>query len=110
MNYNTREMIKLYSLCTGNTNKASVLKILKLSPIFFEVEKGDNECLNYEGYQSNLLDIIDDIKKTENYPSEIEAVTPATIAAINRTERTIHQNRKQRVSKAVKETGRIAVM
>ncbi len=109
MNYNTREMIKLYSLCTGNTDQASIVKILRLSPIFSEVEKGDNDCLNYEGYQSNLLDIVRDIKEKMEYPSEIDVITPAMIAAINRTERALHQSKRQRASKAT-DSGKIAVV
>ncbi len=84
MNYNTRELIKLYSQCTGNTDRKDILRILSLSPIFNEVKKGTNECLNYEGYISNLLDIVSDIKLLESYPPEIERICPETIAAINR--------------------------
>jgi hypothetical protein len=84
MNYNTRELIKLYSKCTGNTNRQEIMKILGASPIFEEVKKGTNDCLNYEGYISNLLDIVDDIKSQGNYPPEIDCVCPDTIAAINR--------------------------
>jgi len=86
MNYNTREMIKLYSLCTGNTNRHEIIKILSMSPIFSEVKKGSNDCLNYEGYISNLLDIVDDLRGMAEYPSEIDLVRPDVIAAINRTE------------------------
>ncbi len=86
MNYNTKEIIKLYSLCTGNNNKHDIINILSKSWIFNEVKKGNNECLNYEGYIANLLDIVNDLMKSSDYPKEIENVTPEVIAAINRTE------------------------
>lgn len=86
MNYNTKEMIKLYSLCTGNTDKYDIINTLSKSPIFNEIKNGTNNCLNYEGYISNLLEIVADLKTNSDYPKEIDNVKPEVIAAVKRTE------------------------
>ena len=72
MNFNTKEMIKLYSLCTGNSNKQDIINILSKSQIYEIVKAGDNEAFNYEGFVCNLMDIVDDIKNQPVYPKEID--------------------------------------
>ena len=87
MNYDTKEMIKLYSSCTGNTDKRDIINILSRSSIYAEVAKGDNEAFLYEGFISNLLDIVDDLKEQGDYPEEIENITPEEIAKVMKARR-----------------------
>lgn len=110
MNYNTKEMIKLYSLCTGNEDKHDIINKLAKSWIYEEVRSGSNEAFAYEGFISNLLDIVDDLKTQSNYPKEIEMITPDVIAAVMRTRKYDEYNRLGLFEKLFKKSKKIAAL
>lgn len=110
MNYDTKEMIKLYSSCTGNTNKNDIINILSKSRIYAEVSKGDNEAFLYEGFISNLLDIVDDLKKQGDYPKEIESITPESIALVMRVRKEEASKRRSWWQKLFSKTKNVAAL
>lgn len=80
----------MYRRCTGNNDYSSIEQILSRAPFFEEIKTGTNECYLYEGYISNLLDLVRYIKSLgAEYPIELDKITPDVIAAVNRTQREV---------------------
>ncbi|MBR1670316.1 MAG: hypothetical protein IJ695_06415 [Butyrivibrio sp.] len=110
INKNIKDIIRLYSLCTGNADKKNIVRILEKSSVYKAIAKGDDECYNYEGYIANLFEIVADIKAQGDYPLELDKITPDVVAAVNRAEIDGIIQRKQLVKNIIKEANKIAVL
>lgn len=83
MNYNTKNIIQTYAIITGNEDKDDIQKKLMKSKVFREVKNG-NQTYLYEGYTANILEIVDELKKMDDCPSEILKITPDAVVITNR--------------------------
>lgn len=86
VNYNVRNVIITYSIITGNEDIKYILKILSESSIFRSLQDGERTFI-YEGYTSNLLDIMDELKMMKECPVEVYKITADMIRVVNRARR-----------------------
>ncbi len=73
--YRIKSIIAAYSAITGNQSLQSIMDTLKKSYTFNEVLKGDNEAINYDSTLCNLLDIVEELSRISDCPSEVSAIT-----------------------------------
>ena len=52
------------------------------------VKKG-NPVLMYEGYNANLLEIVDELKQQSDCPEDVRKITAENIAIVNRARRNL---------------------
>ena len=93
MNYNTKNIIQTYASITGNEDKNKILQILNRSTIFCEVRKG-NPIFLHEGYTANILEIVKELKQSDNCPKEVHKITPEAVVMVNRSRRLETESKK----------------
>ena len=81
--HNINHVMALYSIVTGIEDSAKILNMLSKTETFQHLQKGD-WILLYEGYISNFLEIVEELKRMEDCPKEILDITSSTIVMINR--------------------------
>lgn len=99
MNHNVKNVIFTYSAITGNENRNKIVETLNRSDTFRNLQKGDKVLL-YEGYTSNLLDIVEELKGMTDCPAEVHMITPEMVRVANRARRKKFGNRKLKLSSA----------
>ena len=93
MNKNMENIIRAYSAITNNHDKANIISTLSASEIFNEIAN-NNPTYLYEGYPSNLLEIVEELKANADCPAEIHKITEESIMQYNKKQRTIALSRK----------------
>lgn len=93
MNYNTEQVIITYSIITGITDRKKILKTLSKSMVFKGLIQG-SPALLYEGYVSNFLDIIEDLKGMKDCPEEVMKITEEMVDISERARYNKYAHRK----------------
>jgi len=91
MNKNVESIIKAYSTITNNHDIANIIDILSDSETFNEIAN-NNPAYLYEGYPSNLLEIVEELKQHENCPLEIFEITEESIVRYNKAQRALNSS------------------
>lgn len=94
MNYSTRNIIKTYSVITGNEDEKQIVRILSKSPTFMAVKKG-NPVLMYEGYSANLMEIVDELRQQNDCLEDVKKITAENIAIVNRARKNNTRSRER---------------
>lgn len=82
--YLEHEIVRYYSLCTGNLTKALIYNTLDESETFENIKAGEE---NNQSVMKNLLLIADELKKKTDYKKELDAITEEKLQAIALTEK-----------------------
>ncbi len=82
--YLEHEIVRYYSLCTGNLTKALIYNTLDESETFENIKAGED---NNQSVMKNLLLIADELKKKTDYKKELDAITEEKLQAIALTEK-----------------------
>ncbi|WP_044937825.1 hypothetical protein [Pseudobutyrivibrio sp. LB2011] len=83
-NYLEHEIVRYYSLCTGNLTKPLIYNTLEESEIFVKIVEGEDSNISV---MTNLLLIVEELKRQKDYKKELDAVTEEKLQAICLTEK-----------------------